>query len=93
MDWNGKHVLVTGGASFIGSHLVDALVARGARVTIVDDLSSGRLENIQGHLGSGKVEFIKADLRHAMRQVPGAHDMMDMPGHSTSHMHDHSHSH
>ena len=43
MEWTGKRVLVTGGASFIGSHLTDALVARGAVVRIVDDLSSGRL--------------------------------------------------
>lgn len=61
--WQDRHVLVTGGASFIGSHLTDALVERGAKVRIVDDLSSGRLENIQGHLANGTVEFIHADLR------------------------------
>ena len=63
MNWATQRVLVTGGASFIGSHLVDALVERGARVRIVDDLSSGRLENIQGHLTNGQVDFIQADLR------------------------------
>jgi nucleoside-diphosphate-sugar epimerase len=63
MDWKGRPVLVTGGASFIGSHLADALVERGARVTVVDDLSSGTLDNIRAHLGSGAVEFVKADLR------------------------------
>jgi nucleoside-diphosphate-sugar epimerase len=62
MDWNGVHVLVTGGASFIGSHLVDALVAKGARVRVVDNLSSGRIANIQCHLDNGKIEFIEADL-------------------------------
>jgi nucleoside-diphosphate-sugar epimerase len=61
--WKGKRVLVTGGASFIGSHLVDALVERGAWVRIVDDLSSGTLDNIRHHLGGGSVEFIQADLR------------------------------
>ena len=63
MIWENHQVLVTGGASFIGSHLVDALVARGAKVRIVDDLSSGKLENIQGHLGENQVEFLEADLR------------------------------
>jgi nucleoside-diphosphate-sugar epimerase len=54
---------VTGGASFIGSHLVDALVARGAQVRVVDDLTSGKVENIQGHLDKGSVTFLEADLR------------------------------
>lgn len=63
MNWQGKPVLVTGGCSFIGSHLVDALVDRGARVRIVDNLSSGRLENISRHLTGETVEFIQADLR------------------------------
>jgi nucleoside-diphosphate-sugar epimerase len=57
------NTLVTGGASFIGSHLVDALVERGARVRVVDDLSSGKLENIQEHLATGRIEFMQADLR------------------------------
>lgn len=61
--WTGKLALVTGGASFIGSHLTDQLVSRGARVRIVDDLTSGRLENIQRHVGDGRVEFQEADLR------------------------------
>ncbi len=61
--WTNQKVLVTGGASFIGSHLVDQLVARGACVRVVDDLSSGRLENLQRHLANGKVEFLQADLR------------------------------
>ena len=47
MDWTNRRVLVTGGASFIGSHLVDSLVHAGARVRAVDDLSAGRIENIQ----------------------------------------------
>ena len=62
MDWGGKRVLVTGGASFIGSHLVDALVARGARVRVVDNLSSGKLEHIRTHLEQETIEFREADL-------------------------------
>lgn len=61
--WNRKKVLVTGGTSFIGSHLVDALVERGAQVRVVDDLTSGRLANIEGHLNGGSVTFIELDLR------------------------------
>ena len=61
--WNGQRVLVTGGASFIGSHLVDALVQRGAVVRVVDDLSSGRLDNIGAHLGAQQVELVRGDLR------------------------------
>lgn len=45
-SFSGKRVLVTGGASFISSHLVEALVGAGARVRVVDDLSSGKLENL-----------------------------------------------
>lgn len=65
MDWNRRKVLVTGGASFIGSHLVDALAGRGADLRVVDDLSSGKLDNIKGHVDAGRVEFVGADLREA----------------------------
>jgi nucleoside-diphosphate-sugar epimerase len=61
--WIGKLALVTGGASFIGSTLTDQLLARGARVRVVDDLSSGHLDNIRAHLGGGGVDFLHADLR------------------------------
>jgi UDP-glucose 4-epimerase len=72
--WSTKKALVTGGTSFIGSHLVDALVAAGADVRVVDDLSSGLLQNIDGHLKSGAVEFLEGDLRHpelAQRSMRG----------------------
>jgi nucleoside-diphosphate-sugar epimerase len=75
MDWNGRTALVTGGASFIGSHLVEGLLARGADVDVVDDLSSGRLEHIQAHVAAGSVRFMEADLREpgaAERAVRGA---------------------
>jgi nucleoside-diphosphate-sugar epimerase len=58
--------LVTGGAGFIGSHLVAALVARGDRVRVLDDLSSGRLENLGegvGEPGSGApIELLRGDI-------------------------------
>jgi UDP-glucose 4-epimerase len=65
VNWKGKHVLVTGGTSFIGSSLVDALVSRGAIVRVVDDLSTGRYEYISQLVDSGSVEFIKGDLLDA----------------------------
>jgi len=54
-------VFITGGAGFIGSHLADALVARGDAVTILDNMSTGSASNI-AHL-EGKVEIIKGDIR------------------------------
>ncbi len=63
-EWKGRRALVTGGASFIGSHLVDALLERGASVRVVDDLSSGRKENLDGHIQRTDTEFIQADLRN-----------------------------
>jgi nucleoside-diphosphate-sugar epimerase len=63
MNWPDKRVLVTGGASFISSHLIDQLALQGAsRIRVVDDLSSGRLANIQHHLDAGIVEFVEKDL-------------------------------
>lgn len=58
MNWNGTTSLVTGGASFIGSHLVEALLHRGSRVHVVDNLSSGRRRYLEGL----DVEFVQGDL-------------------------------
>lgn len=59
----GKKILVTGGASFIGSHLVDALINEKAGfIRVVDNLSSGKMENIQAHIDAGRIEFHKRDL-------------------------------
>ena len=54
-------VFITGGAGFIGSHLADALVARGDAVTILDNMSTGSASNI-AHL-EGQIEIIKGDIR------------------------------
>jgi UDP-glucose 4-epimerase len=56
--------LVTGGAGFIGSNLVDSLLARGDEVTVVDDLSTGRRENLDGALATG-AELVELDIRDA----------------------------
>jgi len=67
-------ILVTGGAGFIGSHIVDRLVIDGYRVRVVDNLSSGRLENLKHWLDSKSVELLVGDLREpevALRAVDG----------------------
>ena len=66
MGWEDRPVLVTGGAGFIGSHLVEDLVARGARVTVVDNLASGAEENLAATAGGitlEQLDLISGDLR------------------------------
>jgi nucleoside-diphosphate-sugar epimerase len=63
-----RHYLVTGGAGFIGSHIVEALLARGGKVTVLDDLSTGRRENLDAVIkgaprGSSPPDFIEGDIR------------------------------
>jgi len=67
-------VLVTGGAGFIGSHIVDKLVEEGYAVRVIDNLSSGRLENLAQHRGNPQVEVIVGDLKKpedALKAVEG----------------------
>jgi UDP-glucose 4-epimerase len=59
-----KFALVTGGAGFIGSHLVDRLVSDGWNVRVLDNFSSGRMENIEHQRGSRRVEILKGDLKN-----------------------------
>ena len=56
----GKLYLVTGGAGFIGSNIVEGLVRRGHRARVLDNFSTGRRENLQGLEG---VEVVEGDLR------------------------------
>jgi UDP-glucose 4-epimerase len=59
------HALVTGGAGFIGSHLVEALINNGHNVTLLDNLSSGHKRNLSGVLGSHNLNFLVGDCRFA----------------------------
>jgi UDP-glucose 4-epimerase len=69
-----RRILVTGGAGFIGSHIVDKLVEEGYAVRVIDNLSSGRLENLARHRGNPQVEVIVGDLKRpedALKAVEG----------------------
>ncbi|MFO1281714.1 MAG: UDP-glucuronic acid decarboxylase family protein [Burkholderiales bacterium] len=57
-----RHVLVTGGAGLIGSHLCDALLARGSRVTCVDDFRSGSRRNLAAAIATGRLELVEQNV-------------------------------
>jgi UDP-glucose 4-epimerase len=67
-------ILVTGGAGFIGSHLVDRLVKEGFNIRVIDNLSSGRLENLTQYRNGSRVEVVMGDLKKmedALKAVDG----------------------
>lgn len=57
-----KKILVTGGAGFIGSNLIEALLERGYLVVCLDNLSTGSIENIKDFIGTSNFEFIEGDI-------------------------------
>ena len=66
VDLRGANILVTGGAGFVGSHIVDqALEAGAARVTVIDDFVRGRHENLAGAVASERVDIVDGDIRDA----------------------------
>ena len=70
-----ERVLVTGGAGVIGSHLVDALLERGRTVTVLDDLSTGKQQNVAAHRDDPRFHFVRGDINDATtvdRLVGGA---------------------
>jgi UDP-glucose 4-epimerase len=65
-----KHSIVTGGAGFVGSHLVDALLAAGDEVTVIDDLSSGKAANVSAPARLCELDIVdRAALEHVFEQV------------------------
>lgn len=62
MKLSGKRCLVTGGAGFIGSHLVDELIREGCKVRVLDNLANGKLENLSDHLQNQNFEFFRGSI-------------------------------
>lgn len=62
MNLHGTKALVTGGAGFIGSHLVDALILEGCHVRVLDNLSNGKIENLRQHSNNSQFEFVQGSI-------------------------------
>ena len=68
-----QHAVITGGAGFVGSHLVDRLLREGRRVTVLDNLVTGRLENLHAWEGNRLLRFVHQDVTEFLH-VPGEVD-------------------
>ncbi len=73
-----RRALVTGGAGFIGSHIVDALIRRDVEVWVVDDLSTGSEANLRQSIGGGKVHLLVEDVRRIgdVKGLPSSFDVV-----------------
>lgn len=81
MDLAEKRVVVTGGAGFIGSHVVDQLAALGSEVVVIDDLSTGERSNLADAEATGAVSLVEGDVRDAElidRELSGAGAVIHM---------------
>ena len=69
----GRRALITGGAGFVGSHLAEELIERGFEVTVVDDLSTGRRENLAKVEGAAGFRLVQGDVTdEALMEEPGS---------------------
>ena len=75
-----QRVLITGGAGFIGSHLAEALVAEGKEVFVIDDLSTGSLDNLAGLRDHARFHFVQASIRES-QELTGFVDKVDFVYH------------
>jgi len=73
MDFQGKKALITGGSGFIGSHLSDYLLDKGCHVSVLDNLSTGDIDNIAHLMGNENFIFVKHDVTNYIH-VPGELD-------------------
>lgn len=80
MKIEGSNCLVTGGAGFIGSHLVDELIRKGCIVRVLDNLSNGKMENLSHHFGQEKLDFIQGSVTDS-RDVQRAMERIDVVFH------------
>lgn len=73
-----KRAFVTGGAGFIGSHVVDRLMAEGASVTVYDNLSSGSLDHLERHVGKDGFRYVEGDILESagLSAVMQGHDVV-----------------
>ena len=81
MELRNRRIAVTGGAGFIGSHVVDQLMKNDNEVTVIDDFSVGKRENIQQHEGNPRIHVHKADIRDTdamIRLLDGADCVIHM---------------
>jgi len=78
MKIENLNILITGGAGFIGSHLVDTLAERGNRITILDNFSSGKMENLRHHLNNRDIKIVEGDIRDMslLTEVTGGVDIV-----------------
>ena len=79
----GQHIVVTGGLGFIGSHLVDRLVQEDHEVTVFDNLSSGRLDNVKSLSVRDNLKLVKGDVRNQSeigRALAGADSVVHLAG-------------